>query len=64
MAYTSDDEDMDFPRHRVQHPDAADDMDMSSDAESDEEEVDEVGAPLRWLGATTHAAEQYKLRRS
>lgn len=37
MAYMSDDDDMNFPRQRFQHPDDADDMDMSSDADSDQE---------------------------
>ena len=37
MAYVSDDEDMNLARQRFQHPDDADDMDMNSDAESDQE---------------------------
>lgn len=37
MAYISDDEDLNFPHQRFHHPDDADDMDMNSDADSDEE---------------------------
>ena len=45
MAYMSDDEEMDLPLQRFQHPDDADDMDMNSDADSDREE-EEVSSLL------------------
>lgn len=37
MAYMSDDEDLNFPHQRFHHPDDADDMNMNSDPDSDEE---------------------------
>lgn len=49
MAYTSDDDDMGFPHQRFQHPNNAEDVEMSSDTDSELDEVEVLTLAMKYL---------------
>ena len=52
----SDDEDIDFRRQRFQHPDDPDDMDINSESDGEDEQVQQLPIP----GKTQLALQQFK----